>query len=170
MSAHPSNRHRICSMQGCLGSMQIRWELSSGKSRHHTQPLAMTVRAAIRAGDHHADVARLQCGSHAHTHSTQSTPLAPGDPKQPTRGPALSSSIQKTPERSATLKSQLSRLAWPKNTTSAEQERRWRPRWGKRAEPHRVRAMIHEGEGEQQGSCSLSWNLAERIESRQPTN
>ncbi len=169
MSAHPSNRHRICSMQGCLGSMQIRWELSPAKSRHHTQPLAMTVRAEIREEDRHADVARLQRGIYAHTHSTQSTPLAYGDPKQPTRSPALSSSIQKTPERSAALKSQLSRLAWPKNT-SAEQERRWRPRWGKRAEPHGVRAMIHEGEGEQHGSRSLSWNLAERIESRQPTN
>lgn len=38
-------------------------------------------------------------------------------------------------------------FVWPKNT-SAEHERRWRPRWGSRAEPHEVRAMIHMGERE----------------------
>ena len=110
MSVSHSGWHQICLIQGCLGSVHIRWKLSPAKSRHDTQASAMTVRAAIREGGHHADVARLQCGIHAHTHSTQSTPLASEDPEQPTRDPALSPSIQRTPERSTALKRQLSRL------------------------------------------------------------
>lgn len=137
--------------------------------RCHTQALTMTVRAEIREGDRYADMARLQRGIHTHMHSTQSTPLTCGDSEQPTRGPVLSPSIQRTSERSTALKSQLSGLAWPTDT-SAEQERRWQPRWGRRADLHGARAMDHEGRLAQHESCSLSESLATGIQSRVQTN
>jgi len=124
--------------------VHIRWELNPAKSRHHTWALAMTVRAEIREGDRHADAARLQRDTLAHTHNTiHSTGIRRCQAAHQRSG-TFSLHPKDTREEHRVEESAVA-FVWPKNT-SAEQERRWLPRWESRAEQsraelHGVRAM-----------------------------